>query len=497
MDGRWSVGDTFGPYELRAALGKGGMGQVFEAYDRQKDRLVALKLLDPQLAADESFRERFRRESYAAARLNEPHVIPIHDWGTIDGTLYIDMRLVRGRDLRAVLREQTRIDPARAVHIVSQVAAALDAAHAEGLIHRDVKPENVLLTADDFAYLVDFGIVQMHNRGGLTSVGSAIGSVASMAPERFDNRPATPAADVYSLGCLLVECLTGAASYTYDSTAAMLRAHLYEPPPRPTDRIATLPIGFDDVVAGAMAKDPAARFASAGAFAHAARNALMTPPRGSRHPTMRSTRPARPSVRGRRILVGVGATLVIASAAVGAWLLAGGVFASDGSAESPTTGAAGFTTNVGASPPESIGASSPESTGSTLPRTSDRTATTEGPADPAPLNAVVADAGERGFTDGLGPQCLGSEFAQAIGTSPSSRFLICQNADGERYYNGMRMSDGSDIQLADPVDIGNGTFEVVNPTDGTGYRMGPAGLVITSGGVEVLNEPVTAYAYRE
>lgn len=525
MAHNWSVGDLFGRYELRASLGRGGMGQVFEAYDREKDRVVALKLLDAQLAADAAFRERFRRESYAAARLNEPHVIPIHDWGSVDGTLYIDMRLVRGRDLRTVLRQEHRLAPDRAVAIISQVASALDAAHAEGLIHRDVKPENVLLTDDDFAYLVDFGIVQLADRTGVTSVGGAIGSLASMAPERFDERPATPATDVYSLGCLLVECLTGAPAYRQDGTAALLRAHIYDPPPRPTDRLPMLPAGFDDVVATAMAKDPAARFPTAGAFARAARGALFTPPRtagtrvsgqpgpgftgpGSSGPGFTGpgfsgpgftgpgfTGPGQPAARrgsaGRRGAIAAGVAAVIVLVGVAAWWFATGGFSSDGADEASTTIA--FTTRV-----SGVGTTTaPEPSVTTNDPSTTTAAPTTTAVEPPPLNAAVPAAGERGFVDGLGPLCNGTEFARAIGTTAASRFLICENAAGDRYYNGMRMSDGADIQIDGAVDLGGGVYEVVNQRDDTRYRVGPAGLQIMRGGEELANESATAYAYRE
>jgi serine/threonine protein kinase len=207
------VGTMFGPYELLSLLGVGGMGEVYRAYDTVKDRTVAVKLLRAELSADAGFQERFKRESRVAAKLQEPQVIPVHDFGEINGVLYIDMRLVKGHDVNAVLREQGPLDPARAVSIVGQVAAALDAAHASGLVHRDIKPENVLLTSNDFAYLVDFGIAHMGDAAGLTSAGAAIGSCAYMAPERFTGGVVGPAADVYSLACLLYECLTGAPPF--------------------------------------------------------------------------------------------------------------------------------------------------------------------------------------------------------------------------------------------------------------------------------------------
>ena len=158
------LGTRFGPYELRTLIGVGGMGEVYRAYDTVKERMVAVKVLRAEMAADESYQERFRRESRVAARLQEPHVIPVHDFGDIDGTLYIDMRLVEGASLKDELRANGPLEPRRAASIIAQVAAALDAAHADGLVHRDIKPENVLLTPDDFAYLVDFGIAHGERR---------------------------------------------------------------------------------------------------------------------------------------------------------------------------------------------------------------------------------------------------------------------------------------------------------------------------------------------
>ncbi len=165
-NGGTRVGTQFGPYELQSLIGVGGMGEVYRAYDTVRERMVAIKLLRTDVAADPSFQERFRRESRVAARLQEPHVIPVHDFGEIDGVLYIDMRLVEGASLKDELRVKGALPPTRAVSIISQVAAALDAAHANGLVHRDIKPENVLLTPDDFAYLVDFGIA--HGGGEAT-----------------------------------------------------------------------------------------------------------------------------------------------------------------------------------------------------------------------------------------------------------------------------------------------------------------------------------------
>src|ERR1700761_6461642 len=202
------VGGTFGKYQIRQLLGKGGMGEVYEAYDTDKGRTVALKLLTDQYAQDETFRTRFLRESRAAAVLQEPHVIPIHDWGEIDNILYIDMRLIKGQTLHDLLKTRA-LEPQRAVDIIRQIAAALDAAHAQGLIHRDVKPQNIIVTPDDFAYLVDFGIAEAKGDTHLTKAGYQVGSWDYMAPERFGDQEATPAVDIYSLACVLYEALTG------------------------------------------------------------------------------------------------------------------------------------------------------------------------------------------------------------------------------------------------------------------------------------------------
>jgi serine/threonine-protein kinase len=266
----------FGPYRLDELVGRGGMGEVYRAYDTVKRRQVALKRLPPGLAANDEFLTRFRRESEVAARLREAHVIPIHDFGEIDGQLYIDMRLVDGVDLAAVIAGTGPLSPPRAVHVVGQIADALDAAHADGLIHRDVKPSNVLLSGrpgDDFAYLIDFGIAR--DTLGTSTLGSTVGTIAYMAPERFsglgDRR-----VDVYALACLLYEALTGSAPFPGSDVPQLMFAHLGADPPRPTATVA-VPVGLDEVIATGMAKDPARRYPTAGALADAARTALATP----------------------------------------------------------------------------------------------------------------------------------------------------------------------------------------------------------------------------
>lgn len=269
----------FGPYELQGLLGRGGMGEVYRAFHHEQQRVVALKLLPPALAADEGFVERFKRESYAAARLNDPHVVPIHRYGEIDGRLYIDMRLVNGSDLGELLAREGPLPPERAVSYVSQAAEALDAAHAENLIHRDVKPSNLLVTPQHFVYLVDFGIAYVVGSGApgspLTADGSTVGTFDYMAPERIlGHRDIDASADVYSLACVLFETLTGQRPFPVVGAPALMHAHLNTPPPLVTDLRPELPTKLDEVVARGMAKDPAARYATPGALARDAGRAI-------------------------------------------------------------------------------------------------------------------------------------------------------------------------------------------------------------------------------
>jgi serine/threonine-protein kinase len=272
------------------------MGEVYRAYDTRRERVVALKLLRPEVAADPGYRARFQRESRIAARLREPHVIPVHDFGEIDGVLYIDMRLVEGPSLRDVLDANGALAPRRTVSIVGQVAKALDAAHANDLAHRDVKPENVLMTADAFAYLVDFGIAYGGGEASVTKANLIMGSCAYIAPERLKGEPGGPAADVYSLTCLLYECLTGRAPFEGDAQQVM-NAHLVLPTPRPSLEQAGISPAFDDVIARGMAKDPADRYASAGAMAAAATSAAQAavPPGGPPSSLRVPVAPSRPT----------------------------------------------------------------------------------------------------------------------------------------------------------------------------------------------------------
>ncbi|OBI33454.1 serine/threonine protein kinase [Mycobacterium sp. E1386] len=269
-------GSQFGPYLLRRLIGRGGMGDVYEAEDTVRERTVALKLMSQTLSTDPVFRSRMQREARTAGRLQEPHVVPIHDFGEIDGQLYVDMRLIDGKDLATMLSRYGPLSPPRAVAIVRQIGSALDAAHAAGVLHRDVKPENILVSADDFAYLVDFGIASASADEKLTQIGTTVGTVKYMAPERFSDSDVTHRADIYALACVLYECLTGSPPYTGDQISVM-GAHLHQAIPKPSAARPGIPVAFDAVIARGMAKDPVDRYASCGDLSAAAYAALAEP----------------------------------------------------------------------------------------------------------------------------------------------------------------------------------------------------------------------------
>ena len=268
-------GAPFGRYRLVQLLGRGGMGEVWRAYDTVTNRVVALKVLLPHLADNAGFEQRFRREAYTAASLSEPHVVPIHNFGEIDGRLYVDMRLIEGRDLHSLLAAGP-LDPRRAVMIIEQVAAAVSAAHKVGLMHRDIKPSNILVAEDDFAYLIDFGIARAADDTGLTTSGSVMGTWAYMAPERF-SAEADWRSDVYALACVLHECLTGARPFPGNSLEQQFAGHISAPPPRPSTIAAGVPPAMDEVIATGLAKNPGDRYQSATELAKAGRDAISAP----------------------------------------------------------------------------------------------------------------------------------------------------------------------------------------------------------------------------
>src|SRR5918992_3274624 len=229
-----ATGAVIAGYRIEGVAGKGGMGIVYRATQLALDRPVALKLIAADLADDPMFRERFKRESHTAASIDHPNVIPVYEAGEADGRLFIAMRYVEGTALRELIRSEGSIEPHRAVRILEQVAAALDAAHRRGLVHRDVKPANALITedGDEHVYLTDFGLTKhAASVGGMTATGQFVGTVDYSAPEQIKGEPSDARTDVYALGCLLYQTLSGRVPYERDSEIAKIYAHLNDPPP--------------------------------------------------------------------------------------------------------------------------------------------------------------------------------------------------------------------------------------------------------------------------
>ncbi len=278
-------------FRLGEELGRGGMGVVFLAEQSSPRRRVALKLLSPELSEDPRFRERFARESEAAASTEHPNIVPIYAAGEADGILYIAMRYVEGTDLRDLLDTGGALPARRAAEVISQIGAALDAAHARGLVHRDVKPGNILIDTHGNAYLTDFGLIKRNEVStGITQTGQFMGSVDYCAPEQIRGDAVDGRADVYSLGCVLFECLAGRPPFERDTPVATLYAHLEESPPSLSSGEESSRRDLQPVIVRAMAKRPDDRFATAGELARATRRAVgatsderdVLPPRGPR-----------------------------------------------------------------------------------------------------------------------------------------------------------------------------------------------------------------------
>lgn len=266
-------GTLFGRYRLIERLGCGGMGEVWRAHDTMTDRVVAIKILLPHFAANPTFAQRFRRDASTAAKLDHPNIASVYDIGEIDGRLYVAMRLIEGGDLEKLL-EAGPLDPGRAVSIVGQVGAALQTAHAAGLVHLDVKPSNILLADGDVAYLIDFGVARGAGEVGLTSTGATVGTGAYMAPERFRGGDIEPSADVYALACVLYHCLTGQLPFPGATQEQIAMGHLATPPPQPSQVRTLIPAAMDEVIATGLAKEPAQRYQTTTELVAAARAAL-------------------------------------------------------------------------------------------------------------------------------------------------------------------------------------------------------------------------------
>jgi tRNA A-37 threonylcarbamoyl transferase component Bud32 len=261
-----------GGYRILEAIGQGGTSVVYRAEHVRLGRTAALKLLTPRLG-ESDFRDRFLRESKLAASLDHPNIVPVYDAGEVDDVLYIAMACVDGSDLKALLVEEGRLPLRRALRIVSQIASALDAAHARGLVHRDVKPANILVGPNDRALLSDFGVVKELTSGGSTRTGSFVGTIEYCAPEQIEGRDVDQRADVYALACVFYECVVGTSPFHRSSDVAILNAHLHAAPPRLTKAAPDLPSDLEAVLSKALSKSPLDRYASCGEFVAAVRAA--------------------------------------------------------------------------------------------------------------------------------------------------------------------------------------------------------------------------------
>jgi serine/threonine protein kinase len=461
------------------------MGEVYRAYDTVKDRMVALKLLRGEMAADPGFQQRLWRECRKAARVEEPHVLPLHDFGEIDGVPFIDMHLVDdGGSLKQLLHEQGALEPSRAASITAQVARALDAAHAAGLVHLDVKPENILLTHDHFTYLADFGIAQ--------AAGDAKVSRTYMAPERFTTGRTGPQTDVYSLTCVLYECLTGQPPFEGADPGELKSAHMLSPAPRPSIMRRGVGRAYDDIITRGMAKQRAVRFATAGELARAASEAVFAayepvsvaagpsgPPRTRPLPTVPpdlddfgdSPEPSQVSQEPSR-WHGVGRTPLVVSAVATVLLIAGLVLS--------VNSLVGTHHNGSPTPPLTAQAGAPPAPSTPAP-----------PKTPS-LSRPVQGADGLGFV-GETARCDPGNPPAVVVRTGKSLAVVCQNLSGSYYYRGERISDGAHIELSNAEQAGDG-FDVTNPVDGVVYEVRLDRLRIISYGHVDSSEPVLQYA---
>jgi serine/threonine protein kinase len=336
------IGTEFAGYRIEALLGRGGMSVVYRAENPRLGNQVALKLLAPELTEDESFRERFVRESRSAASIVHPNIIPIYDAGDWEGVLYIAMRFVDGPNLRELAKRDEGLPAWRTLRLATQVGSALDAAHARGLIHRDVKPANILVEegaeGEDHAYLADFGLTKhLESHSGITGTGEFVGTIDYMAPEQIEGKTVDARADLYALGCVVFECLAGVPPYRRETEVAVLWAHMRDEPPVLSEARPGLPESADRVLAKALAKDPADRYGSSREFLGELRTALgeaqtsaATPPtiaaatavpahRRIRRPSLGGLRPSAAGMAGALLL-----GLLLGAGIVSAILIPGG-----------------------------------------------------------------------------------------------------------------------------------------------------------------------------
>jgi CheY-like chemotaxis protein/predicted Ser/Thr protein kinase len=312
------LGTVIAGYRIEERIGRGGMGVVYRAEHLNLRRRAAIKIIAPDLAESSGFRERFTREARIAAALQHPNIVTVYDAGEVDGLLYLAMQYIEGEDLSAILQKDGRLRPYRAIDVCRQVAAALDAAHAMGLIHRDVKPANVLIEGRT-AFLTDFGLTKQleGTNAQITRVGDVVGTIHYVAPEQIEGRKVSARTDVYALGCLLYHCLSGQVPFAHETDVAVIYAHLSEEPTKLSTLRRDLPEGLDAVVAKALDKSPDRRFPSCGDMISAARAVLdsagplgdTSPPRhstgfGDFAPATSEVRDAAAAARRPRVLLG-------------------------------------------------------------------------------------------------------------------------------------------------------------------------------------------------
>lgn len=509
-------GRPFGRYRLIELLGRGGMGEVWRAFDTGTERVVALKLLRTHLVDDPSFEQRFRREARAAADLDHPYVVPIYDFGEIEGRLYVSMRLIEGSDLESLLaRGPLQAD--RGVRFIEQVASALHAAHRIGLVHRDVKPTNILIGKDDFAYLIDFGIAQVIGETGLTTTGATVGTWAYMAPERFKIGTADARADIYSLACVLYQCLTGRLPFPDDDREHVAAAHMFTSPPKPSELRANLNAQMDHVIAIGMAKEPEHRFATTNELAAAATAALSAgtsanepgetitatasawtqqapsdpihkPPDtrqfSRRWPNPEGTdyTPYRDHVEriqtsglrkafgpGQRALAVGGAAMLVAAVAVALWLIRG------------------RNETVNPSRPNEVATPTQPAATATEPATTLTTSRT--------AVGSLPGTDSLGFVDYPRARCDPENEPAVMARTTLSVLVVCQVGPGNYYYRAVRVSDGDSIELANAVRSSAG-FDVTSPADGTIRQVRSTYVRIIFPGGPVQTEPIVEYASR-
>ncbi len=274
-------GSLLGGYRIESFVARGGMGVVYKATQLALERIVALKVVAPELADDQGFRERFKREALLAASLDHPNILPVYEAGEVDGHLFLAMRYVVGTDMDSLIRRERVVTPERAVAIVAQVAGALDAAHSRGLVHRDVKPANILIAeeyGEERAYLTDFGLTKnLATDAQLTKTGQLVGTLDYVAPEQVQGRSVDGRADTYALACVLYRAVTGQVPFDRPNDAGKMWAHLNDPPPSAAKASPAVPADLDSVIRRGMAKRPEDRYASSRGFAEAARAAIGTP----------------------------------------------------------------------------------------------------------------------------------------------------------------------------------------------------------------------------